>query len=74
MKELKEIKVQIEQEFKERWEESSDQSISDLSLILMEIQNKHAKNPNSEPSPAYHQVHERNWKIPTGCLIVKIAK
>ena len=62
MKELKEVKVQIEREFKERWEASDGQSLGDLSSILLEIQNKCAKNPNSKSAPSFHRVHESQGK------------
>jgi hypothetical protein len=58
MRELEELKKQIEQEFYERWEASDGQSLSDLTSILLEIQSRCGKNPNSEPEPSYHRVHE----------------
>ena len=54
MKELKEVKVKIEQKFTEQWKIISEKSMDNLSLILLEIQNKYAKNPNGKAAPAYY--------------------
>ena len=46
MKELKIVKVRIEEKFKERWVRNDGRSLRDLSTLLLEIQDECAK-PNS---------------------------